>query len=472
MKNKLFLIIICFAVHSSLFAKIELPAYISSDMVLQQQAVNTIKGKAKKNSSITLTTSWDKKTYKTKSNDQGIFSFELKTPSHGGPYSIKISDGEELVLNNIYLGDVWLCSGQSNMEMPVKGYRGQPVNNSHKAILEADGNRRMRLFTVDRLYNTSPQDEGIKGTWSKADSKSVSEFSATGYFFGNIIEKKVNIPVGLIHASWSASKIEAWMDKETIAQFNEIDLSVLNNTEFGYPNGTPTLLYNAMIHPLKGLAIKGVIWYQGESNSEQPALYPRLFKAWANQWRAFFNNPELPIYYVQIAPFQSLGKDGINLPVFREAQMTSMTEVPHTGMVFTTDIGDEKFIHAPEKQKVGERLAYWALAKTYEIEGISYCGPVFKSYEKKEKHIELRFDHAEIGLNPENAAVTGFEIAGQDGQFYPAKAEIINASSIVKVWNDSIPNPAEVRYCFKNYTEGNLSNNAGLPAASFRVTIQ
>lgn len=475
MKYRILLIsiLICFLfVANNLKAAITLPAYLSDNMVLQQLSDNKIRGYANKKANVNLTTSWNEKIYSAQSDEKGYFEITITTPTYGGPYEIKISDGDTpLTLQNILIGDVWLCSGQSNMEMPVKGYRGQPVNNSQQAIVQARANSGLRLFTVKREYSTSLQDD-VHGSWSKSDSDAVAEFSAAAYFFGDLLESKLNIPIGLIHSSWGASKIEAWMDKETLSKFSEIDLSVLSNKEFGYPNGTPTLLYNAMIYPLRGLAIKGVIWYQGESNSSQPELYAQLFEAWVNQWRTFFANPDMPVYYTEIAPYQSANKDEINLPLFRESQLKSMQQLSNVGMAFTTDIGNEKFIHAPEKQKVGERLAYWALAKTYGIKGISYCGPVFKSFKRNGNQTEIQFDHAEIGLNPENAEVKGFEIAGDDGVFVEANAEIINGSSTVKVWSKVIPDPAEIRYCFRNYKEGNLQNNASLPAISFRVKVK
>lgn len=471
MKKKLIYLFIITLISQSLTAKIFLPSFWSDNMVIQQLSSNTIKGIASPNKVITFKTSWSKKAYKTKSDTSGHFAITFTTPAHGGPHSISISDGEVLTLNNVLIGDVWLCSGQSNMEMPLKGFKGQPVFHSQEKIIAANPTQDLRLLTVKRAYSTTPQDT-IIGNWAQSSPKTAAEFSATAYFFGDLVQKTMNIPIGLIHSSWSASKIEAWISKEVISQFDEVDLKELNQEKFSNPNTTPTLLYNAMINPLDGISIKGIIWYQGESNSQNPSLYKKLFAAWVDQNRSLFKNPELPIYYVQIAPYKSSNKDDINLPLFREAQMESMKEINNVGMAFTTDIGDEVFIHSPHKKQVGERLAYWALAKTYNIEGFPYSGPIYKSYELKDNKITIKFDHADTGLNPENTNITGFEIAGVDGNFVKAEAKIINGSSSITVWSDQIESPKEVRYCFRNYTTGNLTNNAGIPASAFRLKIK
>jgi len=357
------------------------------------------------------------------------------------------------------------------MEMPVKGFRGQPVYGCQPYIAAANPQRPIRLFTVKRDWSTTPKDN-VEGHWSENTPEDVSLFSAAAYFFGEQLQKTLGIPVGLIHCSWSASKIEAWMDKETLSQISEVNLSVLNNKEFSYPNGTPTLLHNAMVKPLEGFPVKGVIWYQGEANSNNPALYKKLFPALVSQWRTFFRSPDMPFYYVQIAPWQSGGKDLLDWAWFRQCQLELMNEVPNVGMVTTTDAGSEKFIHPPYKIKVGERLAYWALAKTYGIKGISYSGPIYKSCRMNGKLLEITFDYGADGMIPENEELKGFEIAGSDGNFLPAYAEIINGTSRVKVWNDSVSVPTEVRYCFRNYIEGNLCNNVGIPASPFRAEIK
>ena len=452
------------------FAKIQLAPFFASDMVLQRLETVKIWGKGNKDAKITLFTSWDGKKYATKSDINGHWSILIQTPDAGGPYEIKISDGEPLVLENVLLGDVWLCSGQSNMEMPVKGFRGQPIVGSQEAIVSANPNRPIRLFTVKRAFSTTPQDT-LTGSWNLNNPKSVGPFSATAYFFGDLLQQTLDIPIGLIHSSWSASKIEAWMDQETLSSFPEILLPDERQTEFGWPAGTPTLLYNAMIHPLAGLKIKGVIWYQGESNSNDPELYSKLFPVWMDLWRRSFDSKELPFYYVQIAPYQAEGKDLINRAVFRESQLVSMKELSNVGMAVTTDVGSEKFIHAPYKKKIGERLAFWALAKTYGIQGIRYCGPLYASHELKESKVEITFDYGEEGLTPENDEVQGFEIAGEDGVFYPARALIINGSARITVWHEQVTSPKEIRYCFRNYKEGNLSDNVGLPAAPFRIHL-
>ncbi|MCD8081780.1 MAG: sialate O-acetylesterase [Bacteroides sp.] len=440
-------------------------------MVLQQQSSVRLWGKATPNSKVMVMTSWDGATRETLSDKSGRWLIEVSTPKAGGPYRIVCSDGEELVLENILIGEVWLCSGQSNMEMPVKGFRGQPVEGSHETIVSATADRPIRLFTVQRAYDTTERDD-VTGQWLKHDSEAVAGFSATAYYFGELLQRKLGVPVGLVCASWSASKIETWMSWETLQQFLEIDLSVLQAEDFGWPAGTPTLLFNAMIKPLENMTFRGMIWYQGQANIRAPELYERLFAAWTNQNRTLFRNAAMPVYFVQQAPYRFYGKDDIEYPLFKEHQMKSMQTLPNVGMAFTTDLGDEVFIHAPRKKPVGERLAFWALAQTYGIKGFSYCGPVFRSWKPVEGKIELMFVNAEEGLNPENEQVIGFEIAGADSVFVPARAEIVNGSARVRVWHDQITDPIEVRYCFRNYIEGNLRNNAGLPAACFRVHLR
>lgn len=471
MERRVNILLVILLVSLSVSSKIKLPAIFTDHMVLQQQSANKIWGKADAGNTVSLATSWDNKVYAVKSNNKGYFEIEVQTPVAGGPYTITLSDGEPYILNDVLIGEVWFCSGQSNMEMPVKGFRGQPVYGSHPYIVLADEKRPLRLFTVKNAWSKEAKDD-IEGHWRLSSPKEVSDFSAVAYFFGNLLQEKLQVPVGLINCSWSASKIEAWMSRETLDTIPEVDLSVLKNTEFGYPNGTPTLLHNAMVQPLHGISVKGVLWYQGEANSNEPALYKKLFPALVQQWRNFFHSPGMPFYYVQIAPWQSGNKDELDWALFRECQLELMSEVPNTGMVITADAGSEKFIHPPYKIKVGERLAYWALAKTYSIDGFAYSGPVYQSYTLKDNVAELAFDYAGDGLNPEKELLDGFEIAGSDGVFFPAKAQIIEGSDKVQVWSESVGRPTEIRYCFRNYKIGNLVNNAGLPASPFRVIIK
>jgi len=470
MKNKC-LLLIFFVLATSAHAKVKLPSIWGNDMVLQQLSEVNFRGTATAGKTVTLTVPWEKKNIKTKSNSTGEWSVSVRTPAAGGPFTISFFDGELLELKNVLIGEVWFCSGQSNMEMPVKGFRGQPVFGSQPYIVSADAHRPLRLFTVKNDWSTTPKTD-VEGHWSESSPAEVSNFSAAAYFFGDLLQKTLGVPVGLVHCSWSASKIEAWMDKETLSNIPEVDLSVLNDKEFGYPNGTPTLLHNAMVKPLEGFPVKGAIWYQGEANSNNPALYKKLFPALVNQWRRFFRSDNMPFYYVQIAPWQSGGKDELDWAWFRQAQLELLNEVPNVGMVTTTDAGSEVFIHSPYKIKVGQRLAYWALAKTYGIEGIAFSGPIYKSCKLTDKAVEVQFDYGEDGMTPENEELKGFEIAGADGKFLMAHALIINGSNTVKVWNDEIVTPTEVRYCFRNYREGNLCNNAGIPASPFRAVLK
>lgn len=455
----------------SVKAKIQLPSILGSGMVLQQKAEVRLWGYATPNKRVSIITSWNNQLKEVYSDKDGNWLVTVTTPEAGGPYTIYLSDGEKLILDDILIGEVWLCSGQSNMEMPMKGFRGQPVAESQQTIIEANSNRPIRLFTVQRAHNKDPQKD-VTGKWEKNTPQSVASFSAVAYFYGDQLQKVLGVPVGLIHASWSGSIIESWLSKDNLKQFPDIDLRLLEGENYKYPNGTPSVLYNAMIKPLENCTLKGLIWYQGESNSARPDQYQKLFATWVRQNRELFRFPEMPVYYTEIAPVSTPINKPLQRAIFREAQLESMYEIPNVGMVFTTDLGDETLVHAAAKKEIGQRLAYWALAKTYKLTGFEYSGPIYRSCSVKGNEIEIIFDHAEDGLIPENQEIMGFEIAGPDSVFYPANASIINGTSRVKVWHDQIAEPTEVRYSFQNFLRGNLRNNAWLPAISFRINLR
>ena len=346
-------------------AKVTLTSIWGDNMVLQQQAEVTFRGKATPGKRVYASASWNHRKIYADCDRNGQWTLALPTPEAGGPYTITFSDGEELTLKNILIGEVWFCSGQSNMEMPVKGFRGQPVYGSQPYIVSANHKRPLRLYTVKNDWSTTPKEEGIDGQWSEASSEEVADFSATAYFFGNLLQQSLDVPVGLIHCSWSMSKIEAWMDKETLSHFSEVTLPDTNQDKFEWAAGTPTLLWNAMVNPWKGFPVKGVIWYQGEANTPDPALYKKLFPAMVSQWRNFFHNAEMPFYYVQIAPHKYGNSRNINSALLQEAQMKALQTIPNSGMIPTIDVGDEFCIHPPQKNVVGLRLANLALTKTY-----------------------------------------------------------------------------------------------------------
>lgn len=469
----LFIIVLLAFVSGKVEAKVQLSTVFGSHMVLQQKASVTFKGYAAANKRVRIAAGWNTRKYFTTASASGYFEITVPTPASGvKPYEVSFNDGEELLLKNILIGEVWFCSGQSNMEMPVKGFRGQPVFGTLKYMVTANPGRKIRLYTVKHAWSTIPQENGIVGEWKELSGKDLAEFSATAYFFGDMLEQSLDAPIGLINCSWSMSKIETWMDKRSLMHTAGVKFPDLNQKEFEWPAGMPTLLWNAMVNPWKGFPVRGVIWYQGEANTGDPASYKTLFSAMVKQWRQFFRAPEMPFYYVQLAPWQSGGKDLEDWAYFRQAQLELMNEVPNVGMAITADLGSEYFIHPPHKIEVGQRLAYWALAKTYGKEGFQYSGPIFKSASLKDAVAELVFDFGKDGLNPENGKITGFEIVGNDGIFRTAEALIVNGTDRVKVWSDEVGDPVEVRYCFKNYKTGNLYNNAGLPAAPFRALLR
>lgn len=639
MKHFFLLVIITAGILSTAFAQLELPPIFADDMVLQQTTNAPVWGRAKPGVKVEVSGSWSGKAVQTTADKRGKWMVNLTTPKAGGPFTVSIKSDEVRVLKNVLIGEVWICSDQSNMEMPVSGWSTDPINNSAAEIADAKYPS-IRMFTVEKEIAYAPKSD-IKGTWSVCSPATVGAFSATAYFFGRELHNKLKVPIGLVHTSWGGTIAEAWtseaslrlmgdfdkelntMDsvnkdregmriKDSINQLNwlsavanngdeqvknsntsgwktmslpgmwekaglpdidgvvwfkrivnipeawagkdlKLDLGPIDDRDVMYFNGEavdstmsgftwaaerhyiipgklvkadtntiavkviddggdggmygkphqmvlypvagtlaaaislsgewyyklaaikpkpllnswpnqPSVLYNSMIAPLVPFAIKGAIWYQGESNVGRAKQYTRLFPLMINDWRKQWNRGAFPFYFVQIAPFK-YGGDQTDAAQLRDAQRRTLSLAANTGMAVTLDIGNINNIHPANKQEVGKRLALWALNKTYGNAAIVYSGPLYSSFEVKGNEAVVSFTHTEGGLKAAGSSLEGFEVQGADGVWKPAKAAIEGNKVVVS--NGSIGAPVGVRYAFYATSEASLFNGQGLPASSF-----
>lgn len=454
----------------SVSSEVKLPAIVSSNMVLQRNTTIVLWGWAEANERITIIGSWLDEPIKIQADKEGNWHVEVKTTNSKASQTIKIkSKASDILLENILFGEVWLCSGQSNMQMPVQGNEGQPVFGSSMAIAKSS-NANLRLFTVNQIGSKTPSKDVEKYIgWQPATPSSVSKFSAVAYFFGEQLEEVLDCPVGMIHTSWGGSTIQAWMSKETLSSYQNINLDDLDIVQ--KTNRIPTALFNAMIHPLIPYTIKGVLWYQGEANRSEPENYKLLFPAMVNDWRTRWGIGDFPFYYVQIAPFLYGNNNAFqtvdNSAFIREAQLHCLELIPNSGIAITMDIGDEHCIHLPKKKEVADRLLFNALHQTYGYNAIDHASPIYQSLEIKDGGILLKFKNAEKGLYACDE-LTGFEIAGEDKVFYSAKAKVVSQKNVF-VQSDKVPNPVAVRYAWSNWIVGILYDASLLPASSFRT---
>jgi sialate O-acetylesterase len=450
---------------STLFAEVKLPAIFGDNMVLQRQTEAAIWGKATVNSTVKITTSWNKISYTCRTDKDGNWKVKVSTPVAGGPFNVVISDGKAFTLKNVMIGEVWICSGQSNMEMPMKGFKNQPITGSNE-IIASSSNEQIRLITVPRSTSLNPVDD-FKGNWKTCEPENVSEFSATAYFFGLMLNKTLKVPVGLICTSWGGTRIEPWISETGFNKFDWVKLPDKTQTPAATLSPqTPTVLFNAMINPLVGYGIRGAIWYQGESNRNEPAQYQQLMPGLVENWRSVWGVGEFPFYYVQIAPFDN-GPAGINSAYLREAQLKASTAIPNIGMACIMDCGEKDCIHPANKAAAGNRLAYLALVKTYGKKGFACEGPVLKDMKVEGNQIKLTFDNAPNGFISIGKELYCFEVAGSNKRFYPARAFITNTG--ITLFSPSVNEPVSVRYAFKDFIVGDLFNTEGLPASSFRT---
>ena len=472
-------IVFCF-IFSLTQARITLPQFFSDNMVLQQQTECNIWGTADKGKSVVVITSWDKKSYSVMVNDDGKFSVKVKTPKAGGPYDITFATGTPssssavssglaygFTLHNVMVGEVWICSGQSNMEMLMKGYKAQPVEGAAEELLSCKDNE-LRLFYGKRLASLEPQND-LKGSWQEANAASVREFSATAYFFGKALRKALGVPVGLICTAFGGSACEAWMAADWLKAFPKVNQHVTEQDVKKLQQRCPTSLYNGQLKPLIGYGIRGAIWYQGEDNVPRYEYYAPLMARMVQGWREDWQQGDFPFYYCQIAPFAYDETDWAlyNSAFLREQQEKVETLVPNCRMAVLMDTGIKDVIHPRKKRVAGERLAILALSNTYDVKGL----PEFAKYKEvafQNDTAVVAFDRSKEWVYFENGSTSSnFEVAGADRKFHPATKVWVSRNRVYVI-SDKVKKPVAVRYAFKDWAIGDLMHD-GLPVSSFRT---
>ncbi|TAE76835.1 MAG: 9-O-acetylesterase [Verrucomicrobia bacterium] len=495
-------------------ADVRLPKIFGSHMVLQQGKPIIIWGWA--NPGETATVRLGEATHTAVANDKGEWKLSMPAMKAGGPHTLAVKANNEILFENVMVGEVWVCSGQSNMEMGMKKFHISPQE------IAAANHPGIRLMLVENKWTPRPQND-IEGTWKVCTPQTIAEggwdgFSATGYYFGREIHQKLGVAVGLIDADWGGTRIESWTPPEGFAavpalkdesdrvqlgdpkseahqqrlqqtlgeldQWHQTARVALQSGQSAPPAPNlpdelrgpqelqqATALYNGMIHPLVPFAIRGAIWYQGESNMGDGMRYADRMKALIAGWRKVWNQGDFPFYFVQIAPFLYADKPPEMAPEIWEAQSTAAQTIPNTGMAVINDVGDLQDIHPQDKRTVGQRLALLALAKTYGESALTHSGPVFKSISSKGHQIRVEFDHAHGGLvTRDGKAPDWFEIIdAEEGGFVKAEARISGSSVILS--SPVVKHPVAMRFAWSHVATPNLMNGKGLPAGAFRAAV-
>lgn len=496
--NILFLALLLVSPGSAL-AELKLPALISDGMVLQRDKEVVIWGWAEPGELISVNGSWQNKEMIATADMDGEWTLKMDPHEAGGPYELTINGERKITIKNIMFGEVWVCSGQSNMEWIVANSA-----DAEKEIAAADYPN-IRMFTVVKRVAEEPQAD-CQGKWDVCNSQTVPKFSAVGYYFGRELHKELQVPIGLIHTSWGGTPAEAWTKREVVKklpecaeifqrydeaakQVQQIQKEYEEKLEqwkqsadsegkeapqkpeipmrLRYPM-VAFSLYNAMISPLLNYRIQGAIWYQGEANADRAYQYRKLFPAMIQNWREDWKQGDFPFIFVQLANFMAIKPEPADSAwaELREAQLQTL-ELPNTGMAVIIDIGEAKNIHPKNKQDVGRRLALWALANTYGKE-LVYSGPIYKSMKIEGNKIILQFEHVGGGLTAGgNEPLKGFAVAGEDRKFVWADAEIVGNTVVVS--SENVSAPVAVRYAWADNPQCNFYNKEGLPASPFRT---
>lgn len=470
------------------FGGLQMPELYTDDMVLQYGQPLKIQGKANAGEKITVSIGKQKQQAIAASN--GKWAVTLQPLKAGGPYTLTIAAGKQkLTYNNVLAGEVWLCSGQSNMEFYLNW------SATAKQDVPEAANNNIRLYDMKARWRTDAVEWDasvldslnhlqyyVDTKWKVCSPETAGNFSAVAYYFGKKLQDSLQVPVGLICNAIGGSPTEAWVDRSTLeyqfpailrnwTQNDFIQDWVRGRAALNVKKSTdklqrhpyePCYLYESGIRPLEQFPIKGIIWYQGESNAHNREAHEKLFKLLVESWRKNWGDANLPFYFVQLSSI-----DRPSWTWFRDSQRHLMEEIPHTGMAVCSDRGDSLDVHPKMKKEVGERLAAWALNETYERKNVVPSGPLYKSMQVKGEAAYLSFDYADGLTTSDGQPIRTFEVAGEDESFYPAQAVVENGK--LKVWSDKVKNPKTVRYGWQPFTRANLVNGAGLPASTFRT---
>ncbi|MBQ4295558.1 MAG: 9-O-acetylesterase [Prevotella sp.] len=460
-------------------AKVRLPHLIGDNMVLQQNTEARLWGWAAPGKTVSVTVSWNAKTYTARASKDGRWLVKVDTPKASyTPLSVTFDDGEPLTIHGVLSGEVWVCAGQSNMEMPVRGFGNCPVEGYNDAVLEARDYAAIHYVKVPSVMSMTPLDDA-NCEWRVTGPSTVGEASATGYFFAQVLTKALDVPVGLVIANKGGTRVESWLTRENLAKHTKEPLDtmgIVNGHSWDYHR--QLVWGNGTFNPILNYTVKGIIYYQGCSNVGDPGnQYSERLQLLVEQWRGQFGLGEIPFYFVEIAPYHYDDVNGEAGARLREQQYLASKKIPNCGLVCTNDLAypyETTQIHPAQKRPVGRRLAFLALNQTYGMSDVWCKSPSFKDMkiDGSVVHIHLADDYGSISRFTD---IEGFELAGDDHVFHPAKAEHFwqpgggEWDETIKLSSPEVTHPVAVRYCFRNFKLGNLKNGAGLPLFPFRT---
>lgn len=464
------LLLLCTA---SLQAKVRLPHVIGDNMVLQQNTQARLWGWAKPGKSVKVSVSWSDITYSAKAGKDGKWLVSVATPAASyTPLSITFDDGEATTLHGVLSGEVWVCAGQSNMEMPVRGFGNCPVEGYNQAVTDAVHSKGIHYVKIPSVMSMTPL-EDAQCEWRECNPFTVGEASAVGYFFARVMNRTLDVPVGLVMANKGGTRVESWLTRENLQHHTTETLDSLEMVKrFSWDYHRPLLWGNGTFNPILNYTVKGILYYQGCSNVGDPGnQYSERLALLAKQWREQFGLGEIPFYFVQIAPYYyDNDVNGVSGALLREQQQRAASLIPNSALVCTNDLAypwETQQIHPCQKQPVGERLAYIALNKTYGMHTLMCESPSFKELTISNDTCYVRLQNDYDGIS-RYEDIQGFEVAGADKVFHPAKAYYYWTKGII-ITCDEVKQPVAVRYCFRNFQLGNVANQAGLPLFPFRT---